>query len=168
MIRISVATSRDLVQVRSMFSEYVSSLGIDLSFQDIDRELAALPGEYSPPSGCILLAREGSDIVGCVALRRISEDFCEMKRLYVKPAYRGKRIGKKLAESVMLEAKDRGFRQMKLDTLPSMREALRLYESLGFKKTEPYRYNPVEGAVFMQFDLTTFHPSDRLMKLGSS
>jgi len=148
-----VAKPDDLVQVRSLFSEYATC--IDLSFQNFDEELATLPGEYAPPSGCILLAKEGAEAVGCVALRRISEDACEMKRLYVKPAFREKSIGRKLAESVIGEARARGYRIMKLDTLPSMREALRLYESLGFRKTTPYRYNPVKGAVFMQLDLTT-------------
>lgn len=153
MITISVSKTDDLVQVKSLFSEY--STCIDLSFQDFDREFATLPGEYAPPSGCILLAKEGSEAVGCVVLRRISEDICEMKRLYVKPQFREKGIGRKLSESMIGEARARGYRIMKLDTLPSMREALRLYESLGFRKTTPYRYNPVKGAVFLQLDITT-------------
>jgi len=148
-------TDDDLAQVRALFSEYVSSIGVDLSFQDFDREFENLPGEYAPPSGCILLAREGSEPVGCVALRRISEEICEMKRLYVKSSFRKKSIGRKLSESVIAEARSRGYRIMKLDTLPSMRDALRLYESLGFAKTTPYRYNPIKGTVFMQLDLTT-------------
>ena len=148
-----MAKPDDLVQVRSLFSEYATC--IDLSFQDFARELATLPGEYAPPNGCILLAREETEAVGCVALRRISEDICEMKRLYVKPTFREKSIGRKLSESVIGEARARGYRIMKLDTLPSMREALRLYESLGFRKTTPYRFNPINGAVFMQLDLTT-------------
>ena len=156
MITITVAKPDDLVHVKSLFSEYASRLGIDLSFQDFDREFAALPGDYAPPTGCILLAKEESEAVGCVALRRISEDVCEMKRLYVKPTFRKQGIGGRLAESMMEEARLRGYRIMKLDTLPSMREALRLYESLGFRKTTPYRHNPVKGAVFMQLDLTTF------------
>jgi len=153
LITINVSKADDIVQVKSLFSEY--SACIDLSFQDFDREFASLPGEYAPPSGCILLAKEGSEAVGCVALRRISEDICEMKRLYVKPTFREKTIGRKLSESVIGEARARGYRIMKLDTLPSMREALRLYESLGFRKTTPYRFNPVKGAVFMQLDITT-------------
>ena len=155
MITITAARPDDLVQVQSLFSEYASGLGIDLSFQDFDRELAALPGDYAPPTGCILLAKETSEAVGCVALRRISEDVCEMKRLYVKSAFREQGLGRKLAEYVIGEGRARGYRIMKLDTLPSMREALRLYESLGFRKTAPYRYNPVKGAVFMQLDITT-------------
>ena len=148
-------TDDDLAQVRALFSEYASSIGVDLSFQDFDREFENLPGEYAPPSGCILLARMGSEPVGCVALRRISEEICEMKRLYVNSSFRRKSIGRKLSESVIAEARSRGYRIMKLDTLPSMRDALRLYESLGFAKTTPYRYNPIKGTVFMQLDLTT-------------
>lgn len=155
MITITVAKPDDLVQVKSLFSEYASCLSIDLSFQDFDREFAALPGDYAPPTGCILLAKAESEAVGCVALRRISEDVCEMKRLYVKPPSREQGIGRRLSESVIGEARARGYRIMKLDTLPSMREALRLYDSLGFRKIAPYRYNPVKGAVFMQLDLTT-------------
>ena len=155
MINITYAKPDELAQVKSLFSAYASSIGIDLTFQDFDRELAALPGEYTPPSGCILLAKEETEVVGCVALRRVSGDVCEMKRLYVKPAFREKSIGRKLSESVIGEARARGYRIMKLDTLPSMREALRLYESLGFRKIAPYRLNPVRGAVFMQLDLTT-------------
>jgi len=153
LIAINVARPDDLDQVKSLFSEYATC--IDLSFQDFAGELAALPGEYAPPSGCILLARDETEAVGCVALRRISEDICEMKRLYVKPTFREKGVGRKLSESVIGEARARGYRIMKLDTLPSMREALRLYESLGFRKTTPYRFNPIKGAVFMQLDLTT-------------
>jgi ribosomal protein S18 acetylase RimI-like enzyme len=155
LINITYAKPDELAQVKSLFSAYASSIGIDLTFQDFDRELAALPGEYTPPSGCILLAKEETEVVGCVALRRVNGDVCEMKRLYVKPAFREKSIGRKLSESVIGEARARGYRIMKLDTLPSMREALRLYESLGFRKITPYRHNPVKGAVFMQLDLTT-------------
>ena len=153
MITIKLAGQEDLVQVRSLFSEYASK--IDLSFQDFDRELANLPGEYAPPGGCLLVAKEKDDVVGCVALRGMGGDVCEMKRLYVKPSFRERSIGRELSESVIGEARARGYRIMKLDTLPHMKEAVRLYESLGFRRTTPYRFNPVKGAVFMQLDLTT-------------
>jgi len=153
LITIKLAGQEDLVQVRSLFSEYASK--IDLSFQDFDRELANLPGEYAPPSGCLLVAKEKDDVVGCVALRAMGGDVCEMKRLYVKPSFRERSIGRELSESVIGEARARGYRIMKLDTLPHMKEAVRLYESLGFRRTTPYRFNPVKGAVFMQLDLTT-------------
>lgn len=147
------ARAEDLLEVKSLFSEYASSLGIDLSFQNFDRELAELPGEYAPPNGCILIARKESEIVGCVAMRRISDEICEMKRLYVRPRFRGGGLGNRLAESVIREAKGRGYQKMRLDTLPSMKEALDLYESLGFKQIAPYRHNPIQGAVFLQLDL---------------
>ena len=148
------AQAGDLLEVKSLFSEYASSLGIDLSFQDFDRELVALPGEYAPPNGSILIARRGSQIVGCVAIRGMSNEICEMKRLYVKPGFRGRGLGKSLALRVIQEAKRRGYRKMRLDTLPSMVRALGLYESLGFKQISPYRYNPIQGAVFLELDLS--------------
>jgi ribosomal protein S18 acetylase RimI-like enzyme len=143
--------------VKSLFLEYAGSLGFDLSFQDFNRELAELPGEYSEPAGCILIAREGSAIVGCVALRSFGgREVCEMKRLYVRVAFRGRGVGRQLAESIIAEAKVRGYRKMKLDTLASMGKAIQLYKSLGFKQIAPYRHNPIEGAVFMQLELESF------------
>jgi len=148
------AQAGDLPEVKSLFSEYASSLEIDLSFQDFDQELAALPGEYASPNGCILIARKESEVVGCVAMRRIRNEICEMKRLYVRPGFRGRGLGKRLALSVVQEAKRRGYYKMRLDTLPSMIEALALYESLGFKQIAPYRHNPIQGAVFLELDLS--------------
>jgi len=141
--------------VKALFSEYAGSLGFDLSFQGFNRELAKLPGEYSTPTGRILIAREGSAIVGCVALRRLDEEVCEMKRLYVQPAFRGRGIGKQLAECVIKQARESGYRRMKLDTLASMEVAIHLYLSLGFNRIMPYRHNPIEGAVFMGLELDT-------------
>jgi putative acetyltransferase len=152
LINITVANPDELAQVRKLFSEYASA--IDLSFKDSDREVATLPGEYAPPTGCILLAKKETEVVGCVALRRINEDVCEMKKLYVKPAFRETSIGRRLSEAVIGEARARGYRIMKLAMISSMRNALRLYESLGFRKAAPYSH-PVKGAVFMQLDLTT-------------
>jgi putative acetyltransferase len=148
------AGADDLLELKSLFSEYASSIGYDLSFQDFDREVAALPGEYAPPNGCILIARKESEAVGCVAMRRISNEICEMKRLYVRPRFRGRGLGNSLALSVIREAKRRSYHKMRLDTLPSMIEALALYESLGFKQIAPYRHNPIQGAVFLELDLS--------------
>ena len=148
------AQVEDLPTVKMLFSEYASSLGIDLSFQDFNRELAELPGEYAPPNGSILIARKESEAVGCVAMRCISNEICEMKRLYVRPRFRRKGLGKRLAVSAIQEAKRRDYHRMRLDTLPSMREALALYESLGFRQISPYRYNPIQGAVFLELDLS--------------
>jgi len=148
------AQVEDLPTVKMLFSEYASSLGIDLSFQDFNRELAELPGEYAPPNGSILIARKESEVIGCVAMRCISNEICEMKRLYVRPRFRRKGLGKRLAVSAIQEAKRRDYHRMRLDTLPSMREALALYESLGFRQISPYRYNPIQGAVFLELDLS--------------
>lgn len=152
MINITSAGTCDSVQVELLFSEYAASLEIDPSSQNLAQELA---GEYAPPSGCVLLAKEELDVVGCVALRRISEDACEMMRLYVRPSFRERGIGRTLSESLIGEARARGYRVMRLGVLSSMREALRLYESLGFRKIAPYRHNAVKGTLFLQLDITT-------------
>ena len=146
-------SQEELRQVKLLFSEYASSLDFDLSFQNFDNELANLPGEYSLPSGAILLAYYEGSAAGCVAMRRLAEDVCEMKRLYVRPAFRGKKIGKALSVAIIDEARKRGYSRMRLDTVPSMKEAIQLYRSLGFKETYPYRYNPRAGAMFLELIL---------------
>ena len=145
---------KEIEEARELFWEYQRSLGVDLCFQDFDHEVAALPGEYTPPSGRLLLCFWGDDLAGCIALRKIDATTCEMKRLYVRMAFRGKHLGRKLAEAIVQEARSIGYKLMKLDTLPTMAEAITLYTSLGFKTTEPYRVNPVPGALFMQLDLS--------------
>jgi len=142
-----------LKRVRELIKEYESGLQISLDFQDFDQELASLPGEYAPPEGCLLLASYRREIAGCVALKKLEGSICEMKRLYTRPQFRGLKIGKTLSEVVIERARKIGYTRMRLDTIPSMKRARALYAALGFKEIPPYRYNPVEGASFMELEL---------------
>ena len=143
---ITIAPADDLTIVRELINEYATSLGVDLSFQDLDHELATLHEFYE----LILLARDAEQAAGCVALRRINDTTCEMKRLYVRPAFRGHDLGRSLAQRIIDEARQRGYKRMRLDTLPTMTAAIPLYQSLGFVEIAPYRFNPVEGTKFME------------------
>lgn len=154
MIKIILATSDEHFEVaRKLFLEYADSLGFDLEFQDFSHELATLEEEYALPEGCILLAKDSGDIVGCVALRPFEAAICEMKRLYVIPAYQGQGIGRLLAREVIAQARKTGYKQMRLDTIASMQTARTLYESLGFYRIESYRYNPIAGTTYMELNL---------------
>jgi len=151
---IQAKSPEEIQQVRKLFDEYVAWLGINLCFQNFDKEVAELPGDYAAPSGRLTLALESDDVAGCVALRRIGEDTCEMKRLYVRPQFRGRGLGRRLTESVIQEARRIGYKRMRLDTLPGkMDRAIAMYRSLGFRNIEPYYNNPVEGAAFMELEL---------------
>jgi putative acetyltransferase len=152
---VQVQTGPDIDLARELFREYQRSLDIDLCFQDFEHELAALPGEYAPPFGRLLLCYDEERLAGCVALRKIDDETCEMKRLFVRPDFRGRQLGKHLAEAVISESRVIGYKKMKLDTLPIMTTAITMYRSLGFKPTPPYRHNPVPGALFMELDLGT-------------
>lgn len=151
---IQVRSDEEVQKARELFEEYSAWLGLNLCFQNFDKELAELPGEYVPPEGRLFLATGKGEIAGCVALRKIGEGLCEMKRLYVRPAFRGTGLGRSLTEKVIETAREIGYERMRLDTLPGkMDQAIVLYRSLGFRNIEPYYNNPVEGAAFMELEL---------------
>jgi ribosomal protein S18 acetylase RimI-like enzyme len=143
----------DIETARKLFREYADALGIDLGFQDWERELRELPGAYAPPRGALFLAERDGASVGCVALRPLDPPICEMKRLYVRPEGRGSGLGRRLAEHVIEEGRRLGYARMRLDTLPSMSAAIGLYRELGFREIAPYRFNPVPGALYLELDL---------------
>jgi len=140
----------DVSVVRDLFLEYGDSIGVDLSFQDFQTEVANLPGDYDP----ILVAHWNSEPAGCVAMHPIDRTVCEMKRLFVRAAFRGHAIGRVLAERIIAEARHRHYARMRLDTLPTMTAAIPLYRSLGFVEIPPYRYNPIAGTKFLELDLS--------------
>ena len=154
MIKIIPANTPDRIdKAKALFKEYADSLTFDLDFQNFDQELDDFPGQYSPPRGRLFLAVYENQAIGCVGLRDLGKGICEMKRLYVSPRFRRHRAGKMLAEAVIQAAKDIGYDCMRLDTIPTMKSANILYASLGFKKIEPYRFNPIEGALYLELRL---------------
>lgn len=147
-------TEGEMIEViRKLFLEYARSLEIDLDFQDFKTELSTLPGKYQPPDGALILALVEGKEAGCIALRKISKDICEMKRLYIREEYRGLGLGKKLVGMIIDEAVNKNYQYMRLDTLPTMKSAQSLYLSFGFYDIEPYVYNPIQGARFMELKL---------------
>ena len=147
-------TEGEMIEViRKLFLEYARSLEIDLDFQDFETELNTLPGKYQPPDGALILALVEGKEAGCIALRKISKDICEMKRLYVRDEYRGLGLGKKLVGMIIDEAVNKNYQYMRLDTLPTMKSAQSLYLSFGFYDIESYVYNPIQGTRFMELKL---------------
>lgn len=149
-VDIRAADKSDLASVRALLREYEASLGVSLDFQGFGDEVAKLPGAYAPPDGALLIA---SDDAGCVALRRIDEETCELKRLYVRPAWRGHGLGRQLTLAALDRARELGYPRVRLDTLPGMERAQALYAELGFREIGPYRPNPVPGARFLELEL---------------
>ena len=140
-------------EVRRLFLEYADSLGVQLNFQNFDEELKSLPGAYAPPQGALLMAISDQEFAGCVAMRPLEKNISEMKRLFVRPQWRGTKLGRLLAETIIQRARTVGYEFMRLDTLPSMERARKLYSSLGFYEIEPYRFNPIAGTSFMEVKL---------------
>lgn len=151
------ATTPELIeQARILFQEYAASLDFSLCFQNFAAELASLPGAYSPPSGCLLLATVSSELAGCVALHALSSETCEMKRLYVRPAFRKLGAGRALAEEVVAQARRLGYSRMRLDTIEGvMDRALGLYREMGFVEIPAYTQNPVAGALCMELKISS-------------
>lgn len=144
----------EVAQARELFLEYAQSLGFSLCFQNFDQELAGLPGDYSPPEGRLLLANLANELAGCVAMHKLQAEICEMKRLYVRPKFRGKGLGRMLAIAIIAEARNIGYKRMRLDTVePVMKNAVALYRRLGFHEIAPYRANPMPGTLYMELQL---------------
>ena len=154
MPQIAPAGAQELEEVRSLFREYSGLVSEALCFQGFDQELAELPGGYAPPAGALLIARDGGRAAGCVALRRLDAERCEMKRMYVRDAWRGTGLGRRLALAIVDEAKSRGYRRMVLDTLPKLTTAIALYRTLGFREVGPYLTCPTPGAVCFELTLS--------------
>ncbi len=153
-MRIVQAVTMDNIRdIRTLFLEYRMSLGVDLCFQGFDDELADLPGKYAPPDGILLLALSGNEPAGCAALRKIKNNICEMKRLYVRPEFRGHGLGRILTKSLINRAVAMKYTAMQLDTLDRLKTAMAMYESMGFVRTEPYYSNPLPGVVYWELDL---------------
>jgi ribosomal protein S18 acetylase RimI-like enzyme len=161
-----VTTEVEIKATRELFVEYGQSLGFSLCFQSFDQEYASLPGKYAPPRGRLLLAEVDGQAAGCVALRPLETGVCEMKRLYVRPAFRGLGLGRRLAETVIAEAKLIGYQAMRLDTVEDkMQSAVALYRALGFHQISPYTVNPEASVLFMQLDLV---PTPQLSLYGDA
>ena len=143
-----------IAQARELFLEYAQSLGFSLCFQNFDQELAGLPSGYAPPEGRLLLVEYERQLAGCVALHALEPGVCEMKRLYLRPAFRGKGLGRALAERILAQARQIGYGRMRLDTVePVMKDAVAMYRKLGFKEIAPYCANPIDGALYMELEL---------------
>jgi ribosomal protein S18 acetylase RimI-like enzyme len=159
MLRIdSARMPEELPVAHAMFLEYAQSLGVDLSFQGFDDEVASLPGDYVPPRGALLFARADGVPIGVVAMRPLEPGVCEMKRLFVRPESRGSGAGRLLAEAILDAGRRAGYERMRLDTLPGMDAAFTLYRRPGFREIPPYRHNPVAGTRFLECRLTVPSP----------
>jgi putative acetyltransferase len=150
-VLVQVESRAQIAQARELFLEYAQSLGFSLCFQNFDKELTSLPGDYAPPEGRLLLAESEGQLAGCVALHKLEYDICEMKRLYLRPQFRGKGLGRVLADRIIAEARQIGYQRMRLDTVePVMKDAVAMYRRIGFREIAPYCANPIAGALYME------------------
>ena len=151
---IQAETPAHIAAARELFNEYAASLGFSLCFQSFEQELAQLPGMYAPPAGRLLLAQCNQQWAGCIALHDLQDGICEMKRLYVRPRFRGRDLGRRLVNAILDEARAAGYTRMRLDTIPKiMGRAVALYRELGFREIAPYTLNPIEGAIYLELEL---------------
>jgi ribosomal protein S18 acetylase RimI-like enzyme len=154
MINYKIAeTKKDYEDAKALFLEYKESLNLDLCFQKFHEEISNLPAQYSEPTGCIILSCENEKPFGCVAVRKFEDSVCEMKRLYIPESYRGKGIGRELTARIISKAKELGYKKMRLDTLETMKEAISLYNTLGFTEIPKYRLNPIKEVLYMELNL---------------
>ena len=153
LIAVSSADDRRVAEARKLLLEYAESLDVDLSFQNFDQELSSFPESYLPPTGALLIATRDEELAGSIAMRGIDSRVCEMKRLYVCPEFRGLGVGRELAVAIIDAAKGKGYQHMRLDTLPGMDDAQRLYRNLGFREIAAYYENPVPGTRYLELDL---------------
>jgi GNAT superfamily N-acetyltransferase len=146
-------TTTDFENGKQLFLQYIKSLHFELSFQDVDRELEEIHLEYNAPAGVLLLAYDGEKAIACAGVRKIDNTISELKRMFVDPAYRGHQLGKRLLQLSLDEARLLGYKAIRLDTVPEMQSAIKLYTAAGFYPIEPYRFNPMPGAIFMEKEL---------------
>lgn len=146
-------TAMDFENGKRLFIQYIQSLDFELTFQDVDRELSAIAIEYNVPTGILLLAYDGDKAIACAGVRKIDANIAELKRMFVDPGYRGLQLGQQLLQRALAAAKQLGYTSIRLDTVPNMRSAIKLYQSAGFHNIEPYRFNPMPGALFMEKEL---------------
>jgi putative acetyltransferase len=153
-VTVEAVSPSHIAQARELFLEYAHSLGFSLCFQNFDKELAGLPGDYAPPAGRLLLAEYKGQLAGCIALHKLEDGICEMKRLYLRPQFRGKGLGRALADCIIAEARQIGYQRMRLDTVePVMKDAVAMYRKLGFCEIAPYCANPIAGALYLELQL---------------
>ncbi|MDR1785567.1 MAG: GNAT family N-acetyltransferase [Spirochaetaceae bacterium] len=150
-------TAGEITQAKGLILDYLRWLDMDLSFQEIDAELAVFPGRYNPPEGAFIVAKRGGAVVGCVGIKKLEEGICEMKRLFVRDDCKGKGVGQGLVETIIRAARERGYKRMRLDTLSFMERAIRLYRAQGFYGIGPYYNNPCEGVIYLEKLLEARH-----------